>query len=77
MVRLLGVSLGTLGLADRSAPELTARIENLMSRYAEYGYLNGTVLLARHGTVIYAKGIDYANIDLPHDSALLLVWRPE
>jgi CubicO group peptidase (beta-lactamase class C family) len=62
MVGLLGMSLGTLDLADRSAPELAARIENLVSRYAEYGYLNGTVLLAGHGTVIYAKGIGYANM---------------
>jgi CubicO group peptidase (beta-lactamase class C family) len=62
LVGLLGMGLGTLGLADRSAPELAARIEKLVSRYAEFGHLNGTVLLARHGTVIYAKGIGDANM---------------
>ena len=62
LVGILGLSLEALGLADRSAPELTERIEKLVSRYAEYGYLNGTVLLARHGTVIYAKGVGDANM---------------
>jgi CubicO group peptidase (beta-lactamase class C family) len=39
------------------------RIAQLVSIYEKYGYLNGAVLVAEHGTVIYAKGIGDANME--------------
>jgi CubicO group peptidase (beta-lactamase class C family) len=41
-----------------------ARIDALVSRYERYGYLNGAVLVAEHGKVIYEKGIGNANVEL-------------
>src|SRR5215471_10855074 len=40
------------------------RIAQLVSRYEEYGYLNGSILVAEHGKVIYARGVGYANMQL-------------
>ena len=33
------------------------RIDQLVSRYEKYGYLNGSILVAEHGKVIYARGV--------------------
>ncbi|HMD99593.1 MAG TPA: serine hydrolase domain-containing protein [Terriglobia bacterium] len=41
-----------------------ARIDELVSRYERYGYINGAVLVAEHGEVIYKKGIGYADMEL-------------
>jgi len=41
-----------------------ARIDELVSQYERYGYLNGAVVVAEHGKVIYEKGIGYANMEL-------------
>ena len=40
-----------------------AKINRVAQRYAEYGYLNGSVLVARHGEVIYARGFGEADIE--------------
>jgi CubicO group peptidase (beta-lactamase class C family) len=40
-----------------------ARIDALVSRYEEYEYLNGAVLVAEHGKVVYDKGVGYANME--------------
>lgn len=40
-----------------------ARIDALVSLYEKYGYINGAVLLAEHGKIVYEKGIGYANIE--------------
>jgi CubicO group peptidase (beta-lactamase class C family) len=41
----------------------TERIEDLVARYEKYGYLNGAVLVAEHGKVIYSRGIGDANME--------------
>jgi len=46
---------------DRSASK-AGRIDELVARYAKYGYLNGAVLVAEHGQIIYEKGVGDANI---------------
>ncbi len=40
-----------------------ARIDELVSRYERYGYINGAVLVAEHGSVIYEKGIGHADME--------------
>ncbi len=40
------------------------RIDELVGRYAKYGYLNGAVLVAEQGKIIYEKGIGEANMEL-------------
>jgi len=40
-----------------------ARIDALVSRYEKYGYLNGAVLVAERGEIIYEKGVGYANME--------------
>jgi CubicO group peptidase (beta-lactamase class C family) len=62
LLGMLGISLGTVASADRFAPNEVDRIDKLVSRYKEYGYFIGSVLVAKHGTVIYSKGIGDANM---------------
>jgi CubicO group peptidase (beta-lactamase class C family) len=55
-------------MAGYSATESRAagkaeRIDELVARYAKYGYLNGAVLAAEHGMIIYEKGIGEANME--------------
>jgi len=40
-----------------------AKIDSLLNFYHEQGILNGTVLVAEAGKVIYQKGFGYANMD--------------
>jgi len=47
---------------QNTPPGKAARIDQLVSTYARYGYFNGAILVAEHGKVIYAKGIGEANI---------------
>lgn len=39
------------------------QIDDLLTRYKEYGLLNGSVLVAEKGVVIFSKGYGYANLD--------------
>lgn len=39
------------------------QIDDLLTRYKEYGLLNGSVLVAEEGVVIFSKGYGYANLD--------------
>ena len=39
------------------------RIDELVARYAKYGYMNGAILVAEHGKVIYKKGIGDAAME--------------
>jgi CubicO group peptidase (beta-lactamase class C family) len=38
------------------------RIDQLVSRYQQCGYFNGSILVAEHGKVLYERGVGYANI---------------
>ncbi len=51
--------------------ELTTKsekIDDLISRYADYGKFNGTILVAENGEVLYKKGVGMANMewDIPN-----------
>jgi len=69
MLKRLGLLLIIIVLAagqcpateDRSASK-AGRIDELVARYAKYGYLNGAVLVAEHGKIIYEKGVGDANM---------------
>ena len=39
-----------------------ARIDQLVSKYQQCGYFNGSILVAEHGKVLYERGVGYANI---------------
>jgi len=43
-------------------PTTAAAIERVATHYAEYGYLSGSVLVAKHSKVIYERGFGAANI---------------
>jgi CubicO group peptidase (beta-lactamase class C family) len=62
LLGITGISLGRIGAADPLAPDAAEQIDKLISRYAQYGYVNGSVLVAKHGTVIYSKGIGDADM---------------
>lgn len=40
-----------------------ARIDELVRRYEQCGYLNGAAPVAQHGKVIYSRGVGQANIE--------------
>jgi len=63
---LLLAVLSPLASFDSQNSSITKvdRIAQLVSRYEEYGYLNGSILVAEHGRVIYARGVGYANMQL-------------
>ncbi len=42
----------------------TAKIDELLKRYHDYGYLNGVVLVADNGNIIYKKAFGFANMEL-------------
>ena len=53
------------GLASDSPPSEAGkreRLSALISRYGTYGYLNGAVLIAEHGKVIFESGVGQANM---------------
>jgi CubicO group peptidase (beta-lactamase class C family) len=49
--------------ADDRILSKAERIEQLITQYEKYGYINGAVLVAEHGKIIYAKGIGEANME--------------
>lgn len=56
--------LAMLSGVTTEVPETkSAKIEQLITRYQENGYLNGAVLVAEHGSVLYAGGVGAANMD--------------
>lgn len=57
------LSAATCLAGQDSYPRKAERMAQLVSTYEKYGYLNGAVLVAEHGTVIYAKGIGDANME--------------
>jgi CubicO group peptidase (beta-lactamase class C family) len=49
--------------AENGTSNKAAQIDTLVSHYQRCGYLNGAVLVAQHGQVIYAKGVGEANME--------------
>ena len=39
-----------------------SKIDQLVSRYQQCGYFNGSILVAEHGKVLYERGVGYADI---------------
>lgn len=60
MVRFV---MGGYSATESRAASKAERIDELVARYAKYGYLNGAVLVAEHGMIIYEKGIGEANME--------------
>jgi len=55
---------GAISLSNQIASaNKAARIETLVARYDQYGYINGTALVADHGEIIHARGLAYANFE--------------
>jgi len=62
------IQLATLQVAVGQSK--TAKLDELMNLYTEYGQFNGSVLVAEKGKVIYKKGFGMANMewDIPNQS---------
>jgi CubicO group peptidase (beta-lactamase class C family) len=57
--------LGPLqGEAEIATSAKALRIDQMVSRYEQCGYLNGAVLVAERGKIIYAKGVGDADMEL-------------
>ena len=55
------IQLATLQVAIGQSK--TAKLDELMNLYTEYGQFNGSVLVAQKGKVIYKKGFGMANME--------------
>ena len=55
----------TIATASATSGELSKaqRFERLCSRYDRSGFINGSVLIAEHGKVIYSKGFGFADMN--------------
>lgn len=63
-VSLLITTLGVVAIQNTGFTQNKAdKIDELVCRYAEYGYLNGVVLVAEKGTIIYKKAFGLANME--------------
>jgi CubicO group peptidase (beta-lactamase class C family) len=52
-----------IGLGSAASPDdLSGRFDEVLSHYAQCGYFQGVVLVARHGEVIYSRGVGEANL---------------
>ncbi len=60
--KTLFVVLILLGITSKGQT-LSDQIDNLISKYNEYGYFNGSVLIAKQGRVILKKGYGFANYE--------------
>ena len=65
LVLLILTSASAVSLAQ----EKSAKIDELLKRFNEFGQFNGTVLVAENGRVIFKKGYGYANLEwkIPND----------
>ena len=46
-----------------SAQDKVQKIDTLVQQYAALGQINGAILVAENGKVIYSKGVGYADIE--------------
>lgn len=60
-ITLCAIAFFTIHLSF--AQDKAKQIDQLMSLYAEYGQLNGSVLVSEHGKVIFKKGYGFANME--------------
>ncbi len=67
---ILAVLIFSLGFFTLkvNAQDLKTEVDNLLSKYNEYGYFNGTALIEKGGKVILKKGYGFANYewDIPN-----------
>jgi CubicO group peptidase (beta-lactamase class C family) len=59
---LLLAVVSTLSGQDSSGRKVQ-EIGQLVAHYQNYGYINGAILVADHGNVIYVKGLGEANLE--------------
>src|SRR5688572_5492515 len=55
---------------DYTKDSKAAKLDVLISKYAEYGKFNGSVLVAENGEIIYKKGFGMASVkwEIPNQS---------
>jgi len=63
LVVVLCLCSGRMQAAEEAMAQKAARLDALVTRYQECGFLNGAVLVAEHGKVLYAKGVGEANME--------------
>jgi len=49
--------------AASGEPSKSERFDSLVSRYYRSGFINGTVLVAEHGKIVYSKGFGFAEMN--------------
>jgi CubicO group peptidase (beta-lactamase class C family) len=59
---LLFLVMPQLMAAQEASAGKARRIGELVSRYEKLGYLNGAILVADRGSILYERGVGYANI---------------
>jgi CubicO group peptidase (beta-lactamase class C family) len=62
-VILIGIIIQLTFLLDSFGQTKAEKIEELMTKYSEYGQFNGSVLVAENGKVIFKKGFGLANME--------------
>jgi CubicO group peptidase (beta-lactamase class C family) len=60
---LLRTLLPIVTLCSASAADQPAQIDDLLTRYSNFGLFNGAALVADHGQVIFKKGYGLANME--------------
>lgn len=60
---VLTLVLSIASSAFAAAPDKTAQIDKLLNAWHDLGMLNGVVLVADQGEIIYKKGFGYANFE--------------
>lgn len=60
---LLLLALPPILAGQNSAGDKVQQIDRLVALYQKYGYINGAILVADRGNVLYAKGIGEANME--------------
>lgn len=70
VLKITALSLLLILTTYSFAQTKSEKIDELMSKYAEYGQFNGTVLVAEQGKIIFKKGFGLANMewDIPNQT---------
>jgi CubicO group peptidase (beta-lactamase class C family) len=67
LLTIINTSCGQNNISSQTKAD---KINELVSRYADYGKFNGAILVAEEGEVIYKKGFGFANMewDIPNQT---------
>ncbi len=75
MKRLLYFAACILFLTQVQANEPVARLDSLMDLFHNHNNFTGSVLVAKNGEILYAKGFGYANIEHRIENAPCMKYR--